>query len=448
VSIRFPRLLAWAALVAAGLAMLLAGTGRGQSSDRFAYSLELSGDISPATSAWVDKALDDAADEDAAVAIIRLDTPGGLDTSLREIVKDILAAPMPVIVYVSPNGARAASAGVYITEAADVAAMAPETNIGSATPISIGPGSNDRVLGRKIRNDAAAYMRALAALHGRNVAVGEQMVRKAVNLTAGEAKQAGFIDAIAPSERALLDQIDGFRIRGPKAGVLHTAGLQIESHDMPLQYEILQVIVNPTVAFLLLSVGLLGLAFELFNPGVIAPGTLGLISFLLGAYGTAQLPVTAAGLLLLVLAIALFIAEAHVNSHGVLGASGVLALVLSGLLLYDTNQGFGVSVPIVIGAGVVLGGCFAFVVQRAVQARHEPVRTGHEEMVGALAEVRVPLAPEGQVYTQGALWRARAINGAGELRTGDRVRVDSVDGLTLLVRPETKAESESEQGEG
>jgi membrane-bound serine protease (ClpP class) len=448
VSTRFPRLLVWAAVAAMGLAMLLAGTGRGQASDRFAYSLELSGDISPATSSWVDKALNEAADQDATVAIIRLDTPGGLDTSMRDIVKDILASPMPVIVYVTPNGARAASAGVYITEAADVAAMAPQTNIGSATPISIGPGGESDVLGRKITNDAAAYVRALAAGHGRNPALAERMVRRAVNVTAEEARAAGLIDAIAPSERALLTKLDGFRVRGPKAQVLHTAGLRIEDHDIPFQYQVLQVIVNPTVAFLLISVGLIGLAIEILNPGVIAPGTLGLISFLLGLYGSAQLPVTAAGVLLLVLAMALFIAEGHLQSHGVLGVSGVIALILSGLLLYNTNEGFGVSVPIVIGAGVVLGGGFAFIVQRAVEARREPVRTGHEEMIGAIGEVRVPLAPEGQVFTQGALWRARAINGAGELRAGDRVKVESVDGLTLLVKPEPHAETESEQGEG
>jgi membrane-bound serine protease (ClpP class) len=447
VSLRFRCRVAWVAVAATGLALLAASAGQGQPSGRFAYSLELTGEISPATSSWVNKALDEAADQDATVAIIRLDTPGGLDSSLRDIVKDIGDAPMPVIVYVSPNGARAASAGAYITEAGDVAAMAPVTNIGSATPISIGPGSNDRVLGRKIRNDAAAYMRALTAAHGRNVAVGERMVRSAVNLTAGEALRAGFIDVIAPSERALLTKVDGFRVRGPKAQVLHTADLRISDHDIPLQYEILQILVNPTVAFLLLSVGLIGLAIEIFNPGVIAPGTLGLISFLLGLYGTAQLPVTAAGILLLVLAMGLFIAEGHLQSHGVLGLSGVIALILSGLLLYDTNGGFGVSVPVVIVAGIVLGGFFAFMVQRAVRARREPVRTGYEEMVGALAEVRVPLAPEGQVFTNGALWRARAVDGAGRLRTGDRVRVESVDGLTLLVRPEPRAETESEQGE-
>jgi membrane-bound serine protease (ClpP class) len=440
------KLICWAALLAAGAALLLGADAVGdQPSGRFAYSLELSGDISPATSKWVNQALDEAADEDATVAIIRLDTPGGLDSSLRDIVKDIIAAPMPVIVYVTPNGARAASAGVYITEAGDVAAMAPETNIGSATPISIGPGGASDVLDRKITNDAAAYVRALAAGHGRNPDLAERMVRHAVNVTATEAKRAGLIDVIAPSERALLTQLDGFRVQGPKAQVLHTSGLEISDHDMPLQYEILQILVNPTVAFLLLSVGLIGIAVEIFTPGVIAPGALGLISFLLGLYGSAQLPVTAAGVLLLALAMALFIAEAHVNSHGVLGVSGVIALILSGLLLYNTNGGFGISVPVVIGAGVILGGGFAFMIQRAVEARRAPVRTGREQLVGALAEVRVPPRPEGQVFTNGALWRARASNGADRLRPGDKVRVEAVDGLTLTVGP-LQAEQQPEQG--
>jgi membrane-bound serine protease (ClpP class) len=446
VSFRAPRIVAWAAVAAASLAILITGGGQAQSSDRFAYSLQLSGDISPATASWVDKALNDAADQKATVAIIRLDTPGGLDSSLRDIVKDILAAPMPVIVYVTPNGARAASAGVYITEAADVAAMAPETNIGSATPISIGPGGASDVLDRKITNDAAAYIRALAAGHGRNPALAERMVRHAVNVSAVEAKRAGLIDVIAPSERALLGKIDGFRTQGPKAQVLQTAGLRISEHDMPLQYEILQILVNPTIAFLLLTVGLIGLGIEIISPGAIVPGTLGVISFLLGLYGTAQLPVTAVGILLLVVAMALFIAEGHLQSHGVLGLGGVVALIFSGLLLFNTNEGFGVSVPVVIAAGVLLGALFSFMAQRAVQARRTPVKTGYEELIGESGEVRVPLTPEGQVFTQGALWRARTVNGAETLRAGDRVRVESVDGLTLLVRPEPR-EAESEQGE-
>ena len=192
---------------------------------------------------------------------------------MREMVKDILAAPMPVIAYVSPNGARAASAGVFVVEAADVAAMAPQTNIGSATPISIGGGDIGETLGRKITNDAAAYVRALAEGHGRNGDLAEQMVTDAVNVTASEAKTQGLIDVIAPSERELLDQLDGFEVKGPKAQRLETAGLVIEQHDMPLQYELLQILVNPTVSYLLLLAGLVGLAVELFAGGsTIAPG--------------------------------------------------------------------------------------------------------------------------------------------------------------------------------
>lgn len=447
-SLRAIRLIGWAAICAAGLVLLLAGRGFGQPDGRFAYSLELTGTIDPATSRWVDAALDDAADEDAALAIVRLDTPGGLDDSLRDIVSDILAAPMPVVVYVSPDGARAASAGVYITQAADVAAMAPQTNIGSATPISIGPGSEDEVLGRKIRNDAAAYLRALASEHGRNPDLGERMVREAANVTAQEALDANFIDAIAGSERELLADIDGFRTEGAKEQVLDTGGLAIETHDMPLHYEILQILVNPTIAFMLLSIGLLGMAIELFSPGMIFPGTLGLIFFVTGLYGTAQLPVTAAGILLLVAAIALFIAEAHFTS-GVLGVSAVVALVLAGLLLFDTDGGAAdVSVPAVIATAVLIGAMVLFVIQRVVRSRREPVRTGHEEMVGLPAEVRVPLTPEGQVFAQGALWRARLVDGGPDrLGVGGRVRVESVDGLTLVVKPAT-AEPESEQGEG
>ena len=417
----------------------------GNQGSRFAYSFELNGEISPATASWAGHALDQAAEERATVAIITLDTPGGLVDSLREIVSDILAAPMPVLVYVSPNGARAASAGVYITQAADLAAMAPQTNIGSATPISVGPGSADEVLGRKITNDAAAYMRALASSHGRNPDLGERMVRRAVNVTAHEALRANFIDLIAPSESALLEQADGFRVRGPKAGVLHTAGLRISSHDTPLRYRLLALIVNPTIAYLLLTAGLIGLAIELFSPGAIVPGVVGLISLLLGLYGTAQLPVTFAGIALLVVAIGLFIAEAHVYSHGVLGAGGIVALVFAGLLLFDTGGGGQSVTPVAaIGVGLLLGGLLLFAVQRAARARMEPIRAGYEELVGRTAEVRSQLDPEGQVFISGALWRARLSEGDERVRPGGRVRVESVDGLTLLVSPSATG---SEQGE-
>jgi len=437
------------ALTAVGAATAIGPGARAQdSSSGIAYSIQLQATIDPATQRWVSSALDDAASNHAAVVIIRLDTPGGLVDSLRSIVQDMAAAPMPVIVYVSPDGARAASAGAYITEAADVAAMAPETNIGSATPIAIDATGGTSDLDRKIVNDAAASMRALASDHGRNAKLADELVTKATNLTADEARKAALIDTIASSQDALLRKLDGFQVQGPKAQTLHTAGLEVQNHDMPLQYDLLEILVNPTVSYLLILVGLVGLGIELFAPGAIAPGAIGLVSFLLGLYGTAQLPVTAAGVLLLVAGVALIVAEAHLATHGILGAAGVVALVSSGLILYDTNSSaFEVSAPVVIVAGLLIGGFLAFAVERAVRARRRPVRTGWEEMVGSEGDVREPLAPVGLVYVEGALWRAQLAEGADgrALDRGARVRVQAVDGLTLKVKP-LEAEPEREEG--
>jgi membrane-bound serine protease (ClpP class) len=295
-------------------------------------------------------------------------------------------------------------------------------------------------------------MRALAAAHGRNAKLAQLLVTKAKNLTATEAKKARLIDVIAPSQESLLRELDGFHVKGPKAQVLHTAGLQIANHDMPLQYQLLEILVNPTVSYLLILLGLVGLGIELFSPGLIAPGTIGVISFLLGLYGTAQLPVTITGVLLLVLGIAMIIAEAHLPTHGILGASGVAALVASGLLLYNTNSSaFEVSAPVVIAVGLALGTLLAFAVERAVRARRLPKHTGWEEMVGAIGEVRQPLDPVGQVFVQGALWRARLSagpnGGARRLERGSRVRVESVEGLTLEVRPVKSGEAVAEAAE-
>jgi len=352
---------------------------------------------------------------------------------MREIVKDIIAAPMPVVVYVSPDGARAASAGLFVTQAADVAAMAPQTNIGSASPISIGGEDVGDVLGRKIENDAVAYVRALAEEHGRDADLAAAMVTDAENVTAAEALEAGLIDLVAADEQDLLEQLDGFEVKGPKAQTLDTEGLEIETHDMPLQFELLQIIVNPTVAFLLLTAGLLGLVIEIFSPGLILPGALGAIAFLLGLYGTSQLPVTFAGVALLVLGVALIVAEAHVTG-GILGVVGVIAITLAGLLLYDTNSdALEVSAPVIIVAGVLIGGFLVFAGTKVVEARRRPIRTGWEEMVGAEAEVRQAIDPVGQVFVEGALWRAEAED--GPIPPGVRVRVVSVDGLTLRVTP-------------
>jgi membrane-bound serine protease (ClpP class) len=443
-----PRAHIWLWSLLAGLLMLLPGAVGAQSSQTVP-SIELSGTIDPATEKWIGSALDDAADDDAPLAIIRLDTPGGLDTSMREIIQDIIEAPMPVVVYVSPDGARAASAGVFITEAGDVAAMAPQTNIGSASPVSLTGADIDEVLGRKIENDAAAYARALAEGHGRNGDLAELTVTEAENVTAQEALDERLIDIVAASEEELMAELDGFEVQGPKAQTLDTAGLVIDERDMSLQYEVLQLLVNPTVAYLLLLLGLVGIAIEIFNPGIIVPGTVGVVSFLLGAYGTAQLPVTAAGIALLVVGIAFIIAEAHLPTSGVLGGVGVVALACSGLLLFDTgSDAFEVSVPVVVTVGLLLGGFLVFATRKVVEAHRRPKLTGWEEMIGATGEVRVPLDPIGQAFVGGTLWRATLADGAADGDTervrkrGARVRVESVEGLTLRVRP---VEQEAEE---
>ena len=445
---RATRIRLLASLAALGLAGAIA-PALGQDGGTI-RSVELDGTIDPASERWLATALDDAADDGAELVVIRLDTPGGLDSSMRAMVEDIIAAPMPVVVYVSPDGARAASAGLFVTQAADVAAMAPQTNIGSASPISIGGGDIDEVLGRKIENDAAAYVRALAEEHGRNSELAEEMVREATNVTAAEALDAGLIDLVAPSEAELVDALDGFSVQGPKQGTLQTEGLEVETRDTPLQYEILQILVNPNVSFLLLIAGVIGLALELLSPGLILPGALGAISFVTGLYGSAQLPVTAAGVILLVAGIALIIGEAHLPTNGLLGAGGVVALALAGLLLYDTDsEAFGVTPVVVIALALALGALLAFAGKKVVDARRNPVLTGHEELVGAVGEVRVALDPAGQAFVHGALWRAEPVPGADEsaLGPGARVRVESVEGLTLRVRPlgESAVEGESEE---
>jgi membrane-bound serine protease (ClpP class) len=432
--------LALAAIAAAALGTLPASSSAQSGQQGIAYSIQLQATIDPATQQWISSALDDAASQHAKIAIIRLDTPGGLVDSMRTIIQDIEAAPMPVVVYTYPNGARAASAGAYITESADVAAMAPETNIGSATPIAEGATGVSSDLARKIVNDSAAAMRALAAVHGRNAQLAGKLVNKATNLTAHEALHAGLVDVIAPSQQALLKKIDGFHVQGPKAQILHTGGLQVENHDLPLQYQLLEIIVNPNVAYLLLLAGIVGIAIELFSPGLIIPGTLGAVSFLLGLYGSAQLPVNFVGVVLLALGVGMLLAEAHFGTHGILGISGIIALAAGGLLLYNTGtSAFEISPWVVITVAVVLGGGIALAVQRVVRARRLPKRAGWEELVGEVGEVRLSLDPLGQVYLEGALWAARLRGEYGAhpqvAGVGSRVRVESVEGLTLQVSP-------------
>ena len=396
-------------------------------------SFDLNVTIDPASADWVDQAIDDATKDKAYLVIFRLDTPGGLDDSMRKMIKKMLGAPMPVVVYVSPNGARAGSAGVFITEAADVAAMAPQTNIGAATPINSNGKDIGGALGRKVENDAAAFVRALASSHGRNPALAEQMVRKATSVTAEQAKSAGLIDLIATDQTNLLKQLNGFKIKGPKAQTLDTTNARLESHGLPFKFQVLELLVNPTFVFLLFTLGLVGIGFELFHPGAILPGALGGVALIIAIYGLAQIPITVAGLLLILLAFGLFVAEAFITSHGALAFGGVVALIFGGLLLFDTgNDAYEVSVPIVVFTAALLGGGFVFIISKAVQARHRAVHTGYEELIGMTAVVRQTLDPLGQVFVQGALWRARSANDR-EIPVDEKVVVEKVDGLTLTV---------------
>jgi membrane-bound serine protease (ClpP class) len=272
------------------------------------------------------------------------------------------------------------------------------------------------------------------------------MVRDAANVTAERAREAGLIDLVASSERELLRELDGLEVQGPKAQTLDTNGLRIERHDMPFHLEALQLLVNPTIASLLLLAGLAGIAIEIFSPGAIAPGVLGAIALVLGLYGTAQLPVTAAGVILLLLALGLLAAETQIPSGGVLGGAGIAALVAGILLLYDTDsEAFTVSVPAAIAAGVLLGGFTIFAASKGLAARHSRVHGGAEELIGQTGVVRAELHPIGQVFVQGALWRARSADPDVRVAAGRRIEVEAVDGLTLTVRPGNT--TDDQQGE-
>ena len=441
-------------LVLAAAILLAAVAPAGGQSSQTVPSIELGGTVDPATEGWIGSALADAGDDGAPLAIIRIDTPGGLETSMREIIGDVIEAPMPVVVFVTPNGARAASAGAFITESADVAAMSQQTNIGSASAVTSTGEDIGGTLELKIENDAAAFIRALAESHDRNGDVAGRMVTEAANFTAEEALDAGAIDLIADDDEDLLAALDGFEVAGPKAQTLATAGLEIDEREMPLSYEILQLLVNPTVAYLLLLIGFVGIAIEFFSPGAILPGAVGVTSLLLGLFGSAQLPLTAAGVALLVIGVILILVETQTPTHGIIGIIGVGALAGSGLLLFDTGDaGLEVSVPVVITVAVLLGGFVLFAAHKALAARHGPVASGPEELVGRVAEVREPLGPVGQVFVDGALWRARLADGVDEADAGQacergaRVRIVSLDGLTLIVRPVDPANSDREPEE-
>jgi membrane-bound serine protease (ClpP class) len=403
-------------------------------------AVHLANDINPVTQEFVENAVDRAEDGDYAAVVLVLDTPGGLASSMRGVVKRFLASEVPVVVYVAPPGSSADSAGAVITMAADIAAMAPQTNIGSSTPISLSGEDISADLRRKIVNDAAAYIGELAREHDRNVAAAREMVTKASNYGAREAKRIGLVEVVAPTLPALLDRIDGMKTV-PKGLVLETAGAQIEDVEMSFWQRARDLLVDPNLITLMLSIGLIGIVVELWNPGLIFPGTVGAISLILGLYGLQVLPVSLAGLFLMILAAAFFVAEAFVPTHGALTVAGAVMFVLGALMLFDpAGEAYQVSLPVALAIAATLALLLGFALTRVVRAARNPVAVGTQGLVGDEGVVR----REGMVQVNGELWQARTEDGS-PLLPGEHVRVESVeDGLRLIVVGSPMAPNEEE----
>jgi membrane-bound serine protease (ClpP class) len=395
-------------------------------------TIQIDGVINPVTVRLIGTAIDRAQAERDQALVVQLDTPGGLERSMRAIVQRMLNADIPVIVYVAPTGARAASAGVFITMAANIAAMAPATNIGAAHPVALG-GGVDKESMKKIENDAAAFIRSVAAERGRNADWAEKAVRQSVSITATEAVRLKVADLVADSLPDLLTRIDGRTVKTAKSTVmLATKDAPVKPIEIGFRDRFLNVITDPNVAYVLMMMGMLGLFFELSNPGVILPGVIGGISLILAFFALQSLPINYAGLLLILFGIVLLVAEIKIVSHGVLAIGGIVAMALGSLMLFDAPElGFRISWWVIGPTVAATAGLFLFVVGAGVRALARRPMLGASGLVGTLGVAREKLAPEGQVALHGEIWRAVA---QGEpVDEGTTVRVVDVNGLTLTV---------------
>lgn len=404
--------------------------------------INVKGIINPVTADYVVRGITEAENTGATACIIELDTPGGLDTAMRDIVQAILSARVPVVVYVWPSGARAASAGTFITIAAHIAAMAPNTAIGAASPVSISSSGAEQLPTteeNKAVNDAAAYIRTLAESHGRNADWAEQAVRQAVSATEKEALDLKVIDLIAPDLGSLLSQVNGCEVTllDGKQVILNTTAVHIKYLDMTWIEKLLLAISDPNIAYILLGLASLGLFVELSNPGLIFPGVAGGISLIFALFALGNLPVNIAGVLLIALAFILFIVETLTPaSFGALTAGGIASLVVGGLILFKGGPLYSVNLWVIGITAACIGGLFALIIIQVVKAHRLKPATGSEELVGAIGTVRVVLGPEGTVFYRGELWTA--ISDEGRLEPGESVVIKKVDGLKLIVGKEKK----------
>lgn len=394
--------------------------------------LTIDGAISPITSQVITRAIDAAERNGREALVVRLDTPGGLDTSMRDIIKRILVARVPVVIYVAPAGSRAASAGTFIAIASHVAAMSPGTSIGAATPVNMGGGGGDSTMMHKARNDAISYIRSLAIQRGRNADWAEKAVREGGSLDENEALRLRVIDLIARDDDDLFRQLDGRKVMiGGEARTLHTKGAVRHALKPSWRQGLLSKIVDPNVAYLLFMLGFYGLLFELSNPGAILPGVVGGICILLAFLAFQTIPINATGLALLIFAMALFVIDLKVQSHGILTAGGVVSLVLGSLLLVGGDSGMARISFSVIGTMVVATVLFfVFVLGAAFRAQRRRPVTGREGLVGERGTALTDIAPAGRVFVHGEYWEAES---SERIERGATVVVDQVDGLRLRV---------------
>ena len=396
--------------------------------------IKVEGSINPVTAGFIRRSIEKANDKGAQCLLLQLNTPGGLLKSTRVIVSDILASPVPVVVYVAPGGAHAGSAGVFITLAAHVAVMAPGTNIGAAHPVSM-QGQGDSVLAEKATNDAAAFIKSIAEKRNRNWEWAVEAVRRSFSISEKEALEKKVIDTVASNTSELLSLIDGRKVEGPDGLMtLHTKGARIETVEMGWAEKILDIISDPNIAYILMLLGLYGLMFELYNPGAILPGIIGGISIILAFYTMHTLPINYAGLALIVFAIILFLLEIKVVSHGLLGIGGVVSLLLGSLMLIRPDSSLEwvrLSTGVIIPSVVITAAFFLFVVGMGLKAQRSRPVSGAEGMVGDIGESLNLLDPEGTVLVHGEIWRARSRSGA--IPKGEKVRVVAVENLRVEV---------------